>query len=104
MATTDFDYKTCQKQLKDTIRLIQDTVLDMLRSTSQHIEFEHMVKSAEIVRMYKDLMQLVQDMRTQVICDFPFPPPKNDIDADTKLKALRDEIAMLVYEFEIPIL
>lgn len=59
--------KDYQQQLRDNIKRIYDNFTDLLRTRTEHINFEVQVKSAEIVRSYQLLMQLVADIRSFLI-------------------------------------
>lgn len=67
MASHDLTLKNYQKQLKDNIKLINDNYIDLLRTKTEHVMFEVQVKSAEIVRSYQSLMQLVAEIRSFLI-------------------------------------
>lgn len=59
--------KDYQQQLKDNIKRIYDNFTDLLRTKTEHLNFEVQVKSAEIVRSYQLLMQLVAEIRSFLI-------------------------------------
>lgn len=125
MATHDLTLKNYQKQLKDNIKLIYDNYMDVLKTRTEHVNFDVQVKSAEIVRSYQALMQLVSEIRTFLIINDlvgdnqqnqPNDPTvsfqgvssqqgasTNAVNSDEKLIRLRDEMSMFLYELEIPL-
>lgn len=124
MASHELTLKNYQKQLKDNIKLIYENYMDLLRTKTEHVNFEVQVKSAEIVRSYQSLMQLVSEIRTFLIINdlagIYQPNPSNQPasqgqtnqvsggaaqtqDTDDKLVQLRDEMSMFLYELEIPL-
>lgn len=104
MATHELTFKAYQKKLKDTIRTIQENFLDMLKTNSEHVDFEAQVKSADIVKGYKTLIHLISEIRTYIIVNHQFPPQETDNVIENKLVRLRDDIAVFLYELEIPLL
>lgn len=125
--------KDYQQQLKDNIKRIYDNFTDLLRTRTEHVNFEVQVKSAEIVRSYQLLMQLVADIRSFLIINdlvnlgqASNSNPSNtssqqsnisqhlggsqqlntaaqSVALDEKLVKLRDEMSMFLYELEIPL-
>lgn len=83
MASHDLTLKNYQKQLKDNIKLIYDNYVDLLRTKTEHVMFEVQVKSAEIVRSYQSLMQLVAEIRSFLIINdlvtINQPAPSNQL-------------------------
>lgn len=83
MASHDLTLKNYQKQLKDNIKLIYDNYIDLLRTKTEHVMFEVQVKSAEIVRSYQSLMQLVAEIRSFLIINdlvtINQPAPSNQL-------------------------
>lgn len=115
MASHELTLKNYQTQLKDNIRLIYENYTDILKTRTEHVNFEVQVKSAEIVRCYQSLMQLVAEIRTFLIIndlvniDHNATSTQAQIDAslasqsDDKLVKLRDEMSTFLYELEIPL-
>lgn len=133
MASHDLTLKNYQKQLKDNMKLIYENYIDLLRTKTEHVMFEVQVKSAEIVRSYQSLMQLVAEIRSFLIINDlvkinqpntgnqtntssiqqtnqsnqsgsqPSQPNGQSTDSDEKLIRLRDEMSMFLYELEIPL-
>lgn len=127
MASHELTLKDYQKTLKDNIKLIYDNYIDLLRTKTEHVNFEVQVKSAEIVRSYQSLMQLVAEIRTFLIINdlasinqsnqqqigTPSSSQHNmssqsgsqnqTTASDEKLVRLRDEMSMFLYELEIPL-
>lgn len=103
-ASHELTFKDYQKQLRDNIKAIQDNFIDILKTNTEHINFELQVKSAEIVRAYQQLMQLVAEIRTFLIVNHQFQPPEINKTTDEKLVRLRDDMAMFLYELEIPLM
>lgn len=129
MASHELTLKDYQKTLKDNIKLIYDNYTDLLKTKTEHVNFEVQVKSAEIVRSYQSLMQLVAEIRTfLIINDLVSINQSNQqqqvgtssstqhntpnqsgfqqnqtIASDDKLVRLRDEMSMFLYELEIPL-
>ena len=82
--------------------------MDILRTRTEHVSFETQVKSAEIVRSYQALIQLVSEIRTFLIINDlvgakPVTRQAKPSDTDEKLIRLRDEMSMFLYELEIPL-
>lgn len=115
MASHELTLKNYQIQLKDNMRLICDNFTDILRTKTEHVNFEVQVKSAEIVRSYQLLMQLVAEIRTFLIIndlvnlDHGSVANRSNAEAsqtpspDEKLVKLRDDMSMFLYELEIPL-
>lgn len=111
MASHELTLKDYQKQLKDHIKLIYDNYTDLLRTKTEHVNFEVQVKSSEIVRSYQILMQLVAEIRSFLIINdlvgINQSNPSNEVDVSSssteKLMRLRDEMSMFLYELEIPL-
>lgn len=128
MASHELTLKDYQKTLKDNIKLIYHNYIDLLRTETEHVNFEVQVKSAEIVRSYQSLMQLVAEIRTFLIINdlvginqsnqqqisTPSSSQHNisnqsgsqqnqTLASDEKLVRLRDEMSMFLYELEIPL-
>lgn len=127
MASHDLTLKDYQKQLKDNVKSIYENYTDLLRTRTEHLNFEVTVKSAEIVRSYQSLMTLVADIRSYLIINdlislnqnVPGTPSQsrygnqhpsgpfadNDLSKtlDDKLVKLRDDMAVFLYELEIPL-
>jgi hypothetical protein len=107
MASHDLTLKNYQKQLKDNLRSIYDNYTELLKTKTEHINFEVQVKAAEIVRSYQSLMQLVSEIRTFLIINDLVgarSPAQNVAEnSDEKLVKLRDEMSMFLYELEIPL-
>lgn len=110
MATQDLTLKNYQKQLRDNIKAIYDNLVHILGTKTEHLNFEVQVKSAEIVRSYQSLMQLLSEIRTFLIINDQQSQQSNSIHSrqqqehlkDTeKLVRLRDEMAMFLYELEM---
>lgn len=101
MASHELTLKNYQKQLKDNIKLIYDNYTDILRTRTEHVDFEVQVKSAEIVRSYQSLMQLVAEIRSFVIINSSPSAPTQQSREVEKLVRLRDEMSMFLYEMEI---
>lgn len=126
MASHELTLKDYQKTLKDNIKLIYHNFIDLLRTETEHVNFEVQVKSAEIVRSYQSLMQLVAEIRTFLIINdlvsinqsnqqqisTPSSSQHNMSNqsgsqqnqtsaSDEKLVRLRDEMSMFLYELEI---
>lgn len=113
-----------QKQLKDNLKLIYENYINILKTKTEHVNFEVQIKAAEIVRSYQALMLLVSEIRTfLIINDLDTPSIANHAqdsmqqrqqrpairrptpaDTDEKLIRLRDEMSMFLYELEIPLL
>lgn len=132
MASHELTLKDYQKQLKDHVKSIYENYTEILRTKTEHLNFEVSVKSAEIIRSYESLMQLVAEIRTfLIINDLLNPDQPNTVEdmssgggpsqfgsqsrqqqqlvssdpskeIDDKLVRLRDEIAMFLYELEMP--
>lgn len=123
MASHDLTLKNYQKQLKDNVNRIYENYMTILRTKTEHVNFEVQVKSAEIVRSYQALMQLVSEIRTFLIINDlvginqsnPAGPSGSQghigghtsmpgqVNTDDKLVRLRDEMSMFLYELEIPL-
>lgn len=131
MASHELTLRNYHNQLKDKVKSIYDNYTFILRTKNEHLNFEVSVKSAEIVRSYEFLMQLVAEIRTFLIIndllnlDSPdnkagnseqpntFMPgtstsqhqtsSETNEEADEKLIKLRDEMAMFLYELEMPL-
>jgi len=133
MASHELTLKNYHKQLKDNIKLIYENYMDLLRTKTEHVNFEVQVKSAEIVRSYQSLMQLVSEIRVFLIINdlvgLNQPssigqsnvnlsqqadptshaasqsqhPEERSADLDERLIRLRDEMSMFLYELEIPL-
>lgn len=107
MDSLDLTLKTYQKQLKDNMKLIYDNYSDILRTKTEHVNFEVQVKSAEIVRSYQALLQLVAEIRSFLIVNDLVPSESSKSAQaqayDDKLIKLRDEMSMFLYELEIPL-
>lgn len=111
MASHELTLKDYQKQLKDNIKLIYDNYTDILKTKTEHVNFEVQVKSAEIVRSYQSLMQLVAEIRTFLIINDLVSLDQSNATAaasttdspDVKLVKLRDEMSVFLYEMEIPL-
>lgn len=132
MATHELTLKNYQKQLKDNLKAIYDNFMDILKTRTEHVNFEVQVKSAEIVRSYQSLMQLVSEIRTFLIINdlvginqapamgadqgggtFSQQQQQQRLkqattklspaEVDDKLVRLRDEMSMFLYELEIPL-
>lgn len=103
----DLTLKSYQKQLKDNIKIIYDNYTDILKTRTEHVNFEVQVKSAEIVRSYQALLQLVAEIRSFLIVNDLVPADNSKtVQAqayDDKLVKLRDEMSMFLYELEIPL-
>lgn len=99
--------KSYQKQLKDNIKLIYDNYTDILKTRTEHVNFEVQVKCGEIVRSYQALLQLVAEIRSFLIVNDLVPADTSkSVNAQTyddKLVKLRDEMSMFLYELEIPL-
>lgn len=131
MASSDeLTLKAYQTQLKDQIKSIYDNFREILNTQTEHINYEVQVRSAEIIRSYQSLMQLVSEIRSLLIINdlidlqqqqqhnqqqhqqMPFQhqsgqhvsPRIAQQQADEKLIKLRDDIAVFLYELEIPLL
>lgn len=111
-----------QKILKDNLKLIYENYINLLKTKTEHVNFEVQVQAAEIVRSYQQLMLLVSEIRTFLIINdldtssiapktsttpglttstpAPRQTPKQ---TDEKLIRLRDEMSMFLYELEIPL-
>lgn len=59
--------KGYQQQLRENIKRIYDNFTEILKTKTEHVNFEVQVKSAEIVRSYQLLMQLVAEIRSFLI-------------------------------------
>lgn len=115
MASHELTLKNYQIQLKDNIRLIYDNYTDILKTKTEHVKFEVQVKSAEIVRYYQSLMQLVAEIRTFLIINDLVSLNHGTASAsaqadgievagpDEKLLKLRDEMSIFLYELEMPL-
>lgn len=130
MASHELTLKDYQKQLKDNIKQIYSNYTDLLNTKTEHINFEVQVKSAEIVRSYQSLMQLVAEIRSFLIINdlvsinqpkMGGPPSVQSqlpglsqqtgsqqnqtqmANSDDKLIKLRDAMSMFLYELEIPL-
>lgn len=123
MASHELTLKNYQKQLKDNIKSIYENYADILKTKTEHVNLEVQVKSAEIVRSYQSLMQLVSEIRTFLIINdlvgIHQPQSMGSADqsgfsrqkqsaaqptpaeVDEKLIRLRDEMSMFLYELEI---
>lgn len=132
MSAHELTLKDCHKQLKDSIKNIYDNYTDLLKTKTEHVNFEVQVKSAEIVRSYQSLMHLVAEIRSFLIINDLVdtnrkpPNPVNQLNtsspasqyssilqqpatqqthsaaSDEKLVRLRDEMSIFLYELEIP--
>lgn len=107
MAAHELTFKNYQKQLKDSVKLIYDDYVDILQTKTEHVNFEVQVKSAEIVRSYQNLMQLVAELRSYLIINDLVGQDQASTSADSsnqntddKLVRLRDEMSMFLYELE----
>lgn len=107
MASHELTFKNYQKQLKDSVKLIYDNYVDILQTKTEHVKFEVQVKSAEIVRSYQTLMQLVAELRTYLIINDLVGEDQTTANSDTssqntddKLVRLRDDMSMFLYELE----
>lgn len=125
MASHDLTLKNYQLQLKDNIKKIFENYMEILKTKTEHINFEVQVRSAEIVRSYQSLMQLVAEIRSFLIINdlvslnqntAPEPSSsqqsntaagsqqsKSATQSDEKLVRLRNEMSMFLYELEIPL-
>lgn len=128
MASHELTLKNYQKTLKDNIKLIYDNYTDLLKTKTEHVQFEVQVKSAEIVRSYQSLMQLVAEIRSfliindlvsikqsnqqqvntssssqQSMSEKSSAQQSQSAASDEKLIKLRDEMSMFLYELEIPL-
>lgn len=108
MTSHELTLSTYQKQLKDNVKNIYDNYTDLLKTKTEHVNFEVHVKSAEIVRSYQSLIQLVAEIRSYLIINDPSSNDSNNQSHqpnvnDEKLVRLRDEISMFLYELEIPL-
>lgn len=106
MATHELTLGNYQKQLNDNIKSIYDNFMEILKTKTEHADFEVQVRSAEIVRSYQSIMQLVSEVRTFLIIndqDDNRPPTAPPNQANNQLIRLRDEMSMFLYELEIPL-
>lgn len=107
MASHDLTLKNYQKQLKDNIKSIYENFITILKTQTEHVSLEVQVRSAEIVRSYQSLMQLVSEIRTFLIINDQQSQSntkqQEQLRDTEKLVRLRDEMAMFLYELEIPL-
>lgn len=112
--------KNYQQQLRDNTKRIYENFIDIINTKTEHVNFEVQVKSAEIVRSYQLLMQLVAEVRSFLIINdlvnLNQQSSSNNSTSsqqastatqssalDEKLLKLRDEMSMFLYELEIPL-
>lgn len=107
MASHELTFKNYQKQLNDSVKLIYGNYVDIIQAKTEHVKFEVQVKSAEIVRSYQTLMQLVAEIRTYLIINDLVGKDQTSANSETagqntddKLCKLRDDMSMFLYELE----
>lgn len=91
--------KDYHKQLKDNVKSVCEHFTHILNTRTEHLNFDVSVKAAELLRSYENLLQLVAEIRTNLIIN---DNQVEEVDVkDAKLIKLRDEMSTFLYELEI---
>jgi len=108
MAVSELTLKNYQKQLKDGIRDVYENFMDILKCRTDQLAFDIQVKTSDMLRAYQSLMSLTSEIRTLLIINDEDDQQAQDKEINNirdkeKLIKLRDDMAMFLYELEIPL-